>query len=128
VRLSIRDLSINGRQPMFSSDKKYCISFNGEIYNTDELKRMLKPFNVAYHSSTDTETLLYAIVYLGIEKTLTVADGIFAFAWYDVERNRLILARDRVGVKPLYIGTSDKGIVYSSQYDHGINSFAGKEI
>ena len=121
VRLSIRDLSINGRQPMFSSDKKYCISFNGEIYNTDELKRLLKPFNVAYQSSTDTETLLYAIVYLGIEKTLTFADGIFAFAWYDVTRNRLILARDRVGVKPLYIGTSDKGIVYSSQYDHIIN-------
>lgn len=121
VRLSIRDLSINGRQPMFSADKNFCISFNGEIYNTDELKNLLKPYHISYHSSSDTETLLYSIIHLGIEKTLSVADGIFAFAWYDLKKNSLILARDRVGIKPLYAGISENGVVYSSQYDHIIN-------
>src|SRR6478735_11202024 len=80
VRLSIRDLSINGRQPMFSSCGKYCITFNGEIYNTDTLKNLLKPFGITYHSSADTEVLLYAIMNLGIEKAMAVADGIFAIA------------------------------------------------
>lgn len=121
VRLSIRDLSINGRQPMFSADRNFCISFNGEIYNTNELKNLLKPYHISYHSSSDTETLLYSIIHLGIEKTLSVADGIFAFAWYDLKKNSLILARDRVGIKPLYAGISENGVVYSSQYDHIIN-------
>lgn len=121
VRLSIRDLSINGRQPMFSSDRQYCISFNGEIYNTAALKSQLQPFGITYHSSTDTEVLLYSIIHLGIEKTLAVADGIFAFAFYDIQRNMLLLARDRMGVKPLYIGDCSEGVVYSSQYDHIIN-------
>ena len=121
VRLSIRDLSINGRQPMFSACGNYCISFNGEIYNTDTLKNLLKPFGISYHSTTDTEILLYAIIHLGIEKALRTADGIFAVAFYDLQNNRLILARDRVGVKPLYMGMHANGIVYSSQYDHVIN-------
>ena len=121
VRLSIRDLSTKGRQPMFSSCGKYCISFNGEIYNTATLQILLQPFDVQYHSTSDTEVLLYAIIHLGIEKTLAIADGIFAFAWYDIQQNRLILARDRVGVKPLYAGIHQNGVVYSSQYDHIIN-------
>lgn len=121
VRLSIRDLSVNGRQPMFSACNKYCISFNGEIYNTDTLKVLLRPFGISYHSSTDTEVLLYALMHLGIKKTLEITDGIFAFAFYDRQRNKLVLARDRVGVKPLYIGIHANGIVYSSQYDHVIN-------
>nr|WP_225975596.1 asparagine synthase (glutamine-hydrolyzing) [Panacibacter ginsenosidivorans] len=121
VRLSIRDLSINGRQPMFSSCGNYCITFNGEIYNTDTLKNLLQSFGITYHSSADTEVLLYAIMHLGIEKAMHITDGIFAIAFYDLQRNRLILARDRVGVKPLYIGMHENGVVYSSQYDHIIN-------
>jgi asparagine synthase (glutamine-hydrolysing) len=121
VRLSIRDLSINGRQPMFSACGKYCITFNGEIYNTDTLKNLLQPFGITYHSSADTEVLLYAIMHLGIEKAMAAADGIFAIAFYDLQLDRLILARDRVGVKPLYIGVHENGVVYSSQYDHIIN-------
>lgn len=121
VRLSIRDLSINGRQPMFSTDGKYCITFNGEIYNTDILKKLLQPFGITYRSSSDTEVLLYAIIHLGIDRALETADGIFAIAFYDLQRNKLILARDRMGIKPLYMGVHGNGIVYSSQYDHVIN-------
>ena len=121
TRLAIRDVSPKGNQPMLSDCSKYCISFNGEIYNTDVLTQLLKPYRTGFYSTSDTELLLYALIHLGTAKTLEVADGIFAFAFYDASKNKLTLARDRVGVKPLYIGTSDDGIVYSSQYDHIIN-------
>jgi asparagine synthase (glutamine-hydrolysing) len=121
VRLSIRDLSSNANQPMLSDDGNYCLSFNGEIYNTKYLQRVLLPYRTNYKSSSDTELLLYALACLGIDKTLEIIDGIFAFAFYDLRADKLILARDRVGVKPLYLGISDEGIVYSSQYDHIIN-------
>jgi len=121
VRLSIRDLSENGNQPMLSDCGNFCISFNGEIYNTQELKNLLTPYRSGYKSSTDTELLLYALVHLGVKKTLEVCNGIFAFAFYDVQSNSLILARDRMGIKPLYIGYSTDGLIYSSQYDHIIN-------
>ena len=65
--------------------------------------------------------LLYALIHLGVKETLETIDGIFAFAFYDSEKNRLILARDRMGVKPLYVGNTTEGIVFSSQYDHIIN-------
>ena len=121
ARLSIRDLSANGDQPMLSDCKNYCITFNGEIYNTGELKNLLKPYFTQFKSTSDTEVLLYALIHLGIKKTLEIADGIFAFAFYDQEKNTLILARDRIGVKPLYAGISTDEVVYSSQYDHIMN-------
>jgi len=121
VRLSIRDLSRNGNQPMVTEDGNYCLSFNGEIYNTTDIKKLLEPYRSAYKSTSDTELLLYALVHLGIDRTLEVIDGIFAFAFYDLITDKLIVARDRVGVKPLYLGISNDGIIYSSQYDHIIN-------
>lgn len=130
ARLAIRDLSFNGDQPMFSDCGNFCITFNGEIYNTDELKNFLLPFFIKYKSTSDTEILLYALIHLGFEKTLLLADGIFAFSFYDIKKNALLLARDRIGVKPLYVGISDEEIVYSSQYDHIINypSFSKQSI
>ena len=121
ARLAIRDLSANGNQPMMDDKGNYCISFNGEIYNTSVLQARLQPFQISYRSSSDTEVLLYALIHLGVDTTLRITDGIFAFAFYDITRHRLVLARDRMGVKPLYIGTGAEGIVYSSQYDHIIN-------
>ncbi|HRH51332.1 MAG TPA: asparagine synthase (glutamine-hydrolyzing) [Panacibacter sp.] len=121
VRLSIRDLSSNGDQPMLSDCGNYCISFNGEIYNTQLLLQLLKPYRSSYKSTSDTELLLYALIHLGIDKTLEIIDGIFAFAFYALKQDKLILARDRLGIKPLYIGTCSEGVVYSSQYDHIIN-------
>lgn len=118
VRLSIRDLSANGNQPMLSACGQYAISFNGEIYNTEGFKIRLEREGVNFRSSTDTEVLLYALIRWGEEYVLHHFDGIFAFAFYDQQKNRLLLTRDRCGIKPLYIGHSSKGIVYSSQYDH----------
>lgn len=121
VRLSILDLSENGSQPMISSCGKYAISFNGEIYNTSAYKKRLQSEGVTFRSTTDTEVLLYALIHWGEEYVLENFDGIFAFAFYSCNTNTLVLARDRSGIKPLYIGYSSDGIVYSSQYDHIIN-------
>lgn len=120
-RLAIRDLSANGNQPMLSGCGNYCITFNGEIYNTGVLKDLLRPYKTQFVSTSDTELLLYSLMHIGIKQTLEVVDGIFAFAFYDIQKNSLVLARDRVGIKPLYMGRSADGIVYSSQYDHIIN-------
>ncbi|MCW3110501.1 MAG: asnB [Segetibacter sp.] len=121
VRLSILDLSENGNQPMISSCGKYALSFNGEMYNTGEYRKRLQKEDVTFRSTTDTEVLLYALIHWGEEYVLENFDGLFAFAFYNSVTNSLILARDRSGIKPLYIGHSSQGIVYSSQYDHIIN-------
>ncbi|MDB5248672.1 MAG: asnB [Segetibacter sp.] len=118
VRLSILDLSENGNQPMLSSCGNYAISFNGEMYHTSAFKCRLQKEGVTFKSTTDTEVLLYALIQWGEEYVLENFDGLFAFAFYNLNTNSLILARDRSGIKPLYIGHSRQGIVYSSQYDH----------
>ena len=121
VRLSIRDLSLNGHQPMISACGNFVITFNGEIYNSNNYVAELKKLGVHFKSNSDTEVLLYALIYFGIEKVLAEFDGIFAFSFYDVQKNKLFIARDRVGTKPLYIGFNNDFIIYSSQYDHIIN-------
>ena len=118
VRLSIRDLSEHGNQPMLSACGNFVISFNGEIYNTQLFKTRLQKEGISFSSTTDTEVLLYAIANWGVDYVLENFDGIFAFAFYNKHTNQLLLARDRAGIKPLYIGHSSEGIVYSSQYDH----------
>lgn len=121
TRLAIRDLTKLGDQPMLSDCENYCISFNGEIYNTTDLKERLVPFRREFRSTCDTEVLLYALIFLGIDETLAITDGMFAFAFFNRLQNKLILARDRVGIKPLYVGADSNGVVYSSQYDHIVN-------
>ncbi len=121
VRLAIRDLSENGKQPMVSACGNYVLSFNGEIYNADMFQPRLRQAGFSFRSNTDTEVLLYGISHWGIEYVLQQYDGIFAFTFYNKLTNKLLLARDRTGTKPLYVGHSDKGIVYSSQYDHIMN-------
>lgn len=121
TRLAIRDLRVEANQPMHSECGNYVISFNGELYNTGAITLALRPFRQHFRTTSDTELLLYALQHLGVDKTLDIADGMFAFAFYDLQRNRLVLARDRVGIKPLYVGTCNDGVVYSSQYDHIIN-------
>ncbi len=120
TRLAIRDLSPGADQPMISDDKNYSIAFNGEIYNTPFFKDQLQGKGIYFKTTSDTEVLLYSLIELGFNYVLENADGMFAFAFYDVRQNVLLLARDRAGIKPLYIGKSYNGIVFSSQYDHVI--------
>jgi asparagine synthase (glutamine-hydrolysing) len=118
-RLAIRDLHDIADQPMHSACQRYVMVFNGELYGIDTLRQDLaKQHNVNFLSTSDTEVLLYSLIYEGADKTLQEIDGIFAFVFYDKKERRAVIGRDRSGVKPLYILKSPKGVVFSSQYDH----------
>ncbi len=118
-RLAIRDLHTSADQPMLSSCQQYAMVFNGELYGIDTLRQeLIQQYDVKFLTTSDTEVLLYSLIYEGVDKTLQQIDGIFAFAFYDIKEQSLVIARDRSGVKPLYILKSPEGIVVSSQYDH----------
>ena len=119
-RLSILDLSKAGNQPMESFTKRYIIAFNGEIYNFRELRSKLDlNTNIKWKGSSDTEVLLNAIEFWGLEKTLNLSKGMFAFALLDKTKKRLFLVRDRFGEKPMYFGFtgfgSSKALVFGSE-------------
>ncbi len=111
-RLSLLDLTNAGNQPFFDADN--LLVFNGEIYNFLELKNQLPAIN--YTSTSDTAVLFHALKTWGIEKTLQKIKGMFAFAWYNNTTKKMILARDRYGIKPLFYGyNTDKSIWFSSE-------------
>jgi asparagine synthase (glutamine-hydrolysing) len=101
-RLSILDLTSNGHQPMVSSDNRLVITFNGEIYNFIEIRNLLQSDGYTFHSTSDTEVILAAFDKWGIS-CLERFDGMFAFGIWDKKTRELILARDRYGIKPLYM-------------------------
>ena len=109
-RLAIVDLSPAGHQPMQSFGKRFVIAFNGEIYNHLELRNLLKQsgFNMVWSGDSDTETLLACVEVWGLNKTLQNAIGMFAIALWDKHEKTLLLARDRMGEKPLYYGWQHK--------------------
>ena len=115
-RLSILDLSSAGNQPMHSSSGNYVIIFNGEIYNHKSLRSELNLINQRnWLGHSDTETLLAAIEEWGLKKTLVKAKGMFAIALWDKSSNKLSLACDRIGEKPLYYGWVNNQFVFSSE-------------
>jgi asparagine synthase (glutamine-hydrolysing) len=114
-RLAILDLSELGNQPMLSPSKRYQLVINGEIYNYKELQEKYKIINL--QSTSDTEVVVHLIDLLGIEKTIQELNGMFAISVFDSELNELILARDFAGVKPLFFGISDYGVVFASQFN-----------
>jgi asparagine synthase (glutamine-hydrolysing) len=99
-RLSIIDLSESANQPFFSKDQRFCIVFNGEIYNYLELRDQLSS-SYSFSTDSDTEVLLAAYITWGVE-ALDRLIGMFAFAIYDKENQEIFMARDRFGVKPFY--------------------------
>jgi asparagine synthase (glutamine-hydrolysing) len=121
-RLSIIDLSKAGHQPMSSEDGRYWITYNGEVFNFADVKLELeelinedssKPrFN--FKSKSDTEVILYAYIAWG-EKCLDKFNGMFAFAIFDTLKGEVFIARDRLGIKPLYFTEVDGGLIFASE-------------
>jgi len=117
ARLAILDLSTAGQQPMQSQSGRYVIVFNGEIYNHYELRLLLEKEKYIHNwrGHSDTETLLACFEYWGITSTIEKAVGMFAFAVWDNIENVLILARDRLGEKPLYYGWQGGVFLFGSE-------------
>lgn len=115
-RLSILDLTEAGKQPMESACGRFVIVFNGEIYNFIELKKELEiNQHISWRGHSDTEVLLELIVRVGIDNALPKLNGMFVFALFDKKENRLLLARDRFGEKPLYIYSANDSFAFASE-------------
>lgn len=116
-RLAVLDLSEAGAQPMRSSDGRYTLIFNGEIYNHQKLRAELNALDekLDWRGHSDTETLIVGITRWGLADTLRSANGMFALALWDARRQSLFLARDRMGEKPLYLASLKEGWAFASE-------------
>lgn len=114
-RLAIRDLSPQGQQPFFSHCQRYVMVYNGEIYNDGQIAQELaRHTGFTRRTTTDTEVIVQAFAHWGVEAFARL-EGIFALAVWDRERRELVLARDAVGVKPLYMDQSGGALFFASE-------------
>ncbi len=112
-RLSIVDLS-TGKQPIFTEDRSKVIVFNGQIYNSEELKKTLVQKGFAFHTSSPAEVVLKLYEYFGLE-AFKMLDGVFAFSIYDKILGKIFIARDFFGDKPLHYQYSEKSLIWASE-------------
>ena len=120
-RLSIIDLSSLGNQPMSNTKNNIWIVFNGEIYNHKEIRFDLEKLGYNFKSSTDTEVLIYAYQQYGIS-FLKKLEGVFSLVIWDALNKDLYMARDRMGVKPLYYFNDEKSFYFASEIKALINN------
>ncbi len=113
-RLSIIDLSNLAAQPMISKDQRYVLSYNGEIYNFKELRNELESQNIIFHSKSDTEVVLNSLSVWGSD-ALIKFNGMFSLAFFDRKLKKLLLARDRFGIKPLYYSEQNDFFSFASE-------------
>jgi asparagine synthase (glutamine-hydrolysing) len=114
TRLAIIDPGPSGAQPMATPDGRHRITFNGEVYNYRELRRSLEARGERFTTGSDTEVLLRLLACDG-PAALAQVRGMFALAWWDSESRTLIVARDRFGIKPLYVAATDRSIAFASE-------------
>lgn len=115
TRLKILDFSENGNQPFFTEDGKGILFYNGEVYNFMELRSKLEQMGCFFKSNCDTEVVLSALKSLGPVKAISLFNGMFAFAYYDMSKKELWLGRDRTGIKPLYLVYSNGTTAFASE-------------
>lgn len=113
-RLSILDLSVRGHQPMFDGTGRFCIVYNGEIYNYKELRNELESKGMRFNSNTDTEVVLTSYIEWGVE-ALRKFNGMWAFAIYDRKQGQLFCSRDHFGIKPFYYLYGEGFFIFSSE-------------
>ncbi len=123
-RLSIRDLSKKGHQPMFSFDKNICLVFNGEIYNTEFLRKIAESKGYSFSSNSDTEIILAIYLLMGLDYLLSYLDGMYAICIVDLIKEKFIFIRDHVGIKPLYFYLNNNFLLFSSE-TKSFNEFPG---
>jgi asparagine synthase (glutamine-hydrolysing) len=114
TRLAIVDLSERGRMPMWNEDSTVWITYNGECYNADELRPQLVSKGHRFRSNTDTEVIVHLYEEYG-DRCVEHLRGMFAFAIWDTRSKKLLLARDRLGIKPLYYSADAKKIIFASE-------------
>lgn len=114
TRLSIIDLSKRGKQPMTNKEGNLVLVYNGELYNFKQIRKLLEEKGYHFNSDTDTEVILYAYQEYG-EECVKKFNGIFSFAIWDNQKKKLFLARDHLGIKPLYYYFRDKYFVFASE-------------
>ena len=115
TRLSLLDLKDRSNQPFWDARGRYALVYNGEIYNFRELRAELEARGLAFRTTSDTEVLLQALIADGAEATLGRLQGMFAFAFFDRQERTLLLARDRFGIKPLFIYRDDDKLLFASE-------------
>ena len=114
TRLSILDLSSASRQPFLSSDGRYALTFNGEIYNFLELRNQLEKLGYRFVTNGDTEVLMFALVEWGVD-ALRRLRGMFALVFVDIHKMRVLVARDEFGIKPLYRCAHNQNVYFASE-------------
>lgn len=113
-RLQIIDRENHSNQPFTSDDGRYQLVFNGEIYNSEELRNQLLSLGVQFSTLSDTEVLLHWLIKKGA-KGINELNGMFAFVFVDLSKNQLLIARDSTGIKPLFVSHSEKQLILSSE-------------
>ena len=114
-RLAIIETSQVGHQPMVSQDNQFAMVFNGEIYNYIEIKQQLALEGVLVEANSDSVVLFHALMHWGVEKTLSLVNGMFAIAFWNGHQSKLYLLRDRLGQKPLYYFFDGKKLLFASE-------------
>jgi len=114
-RLSILDLSTNGHQPMFNADRSVMLAFNGEIYNARQFTSELQSAGYTFRSHTDTEVILYLYEHYGLDGMLARLNGMFAIVIVDLRKQEIFIARDPLGIKPLYWTQTGSTVLFASE-------------
>lgn len=114
TRLSLLDLESRSDQPIWDTSGRYCIVYNGEVYNFKQLRQNLESLGYSFITTSDTEVILYSLIHFGVD-ALSTFEGMFSIALYDKRDDSILLARDRFGIKPIYYYKDDLAFIFASE-------------